>query len=149
MPPTEAQETAKTMKLAAMDWALCPLDIICQELKVKQRSLSIRRLTPVYLDTLEEIKKSWREKMLATPGTNDIRKQINYGLSIAVKKLVGILSSSKTAHRDIISAARLIAQMDGRFIGAMDEEKGAANPDTESLATELIQMIKRTRETVQ
>jgi hypothetical protein len=148
MPQNEARENSKTLRLAVLDFALAPLETIRQELKLTTRQVYFHRNNDLYRESVKELQEAFKEKMLATPGTNELRKHINYGLSIAVKKLIGILAHSKTANRDIVSAARLMAQMDGRFIGSETGE-GKSPEDTESVASELIQMIKRTRETVQ
>jgi hypothetical protein len=150
MPSNEARETAKTLKLAAMDFALAPIEQIKAELKVNSNAINQRRQTQLYKETVEELKESWKQKMLATPGTLELRKQINYGLSIAVKKLVHILSGTRTPNRDIIGAARLMAQMDGRFLGHDAEEARAqGGVDTESVAQELITAIRRQKESIQ
>ena len=150
MPSNETKEVAKTLKLAAMDFALAPLETIRRELQVTSNAIYQRRQTNLYKQTCQELQEAWKEQMLKTPGTTELRKTINYGLSIAVKKLVGILSSNRTTNKDLVSAARLMAQMDGRFLGHDAEEARAqGGVDTESVAQELIQAIKRTKESVQ
>jgi len=148
MAENKVRSDARTMKLAALDFGLVPVEVVIQELQCTRQHLYVMRRDPLYHETLEEIKKEWKDSMLRTPGTPELRKEINYGLSIAVKKLIHILSLKKTPNRDIVAAARLMAQMDGRFIGHDAEEARArGGVDTESVATELIQMIQRARST--
>lgn len=148
MPANEARETAKTLKLAALDFALAPILVIRQELKLSQRAINNHRATDLYKETVQELKESFREKMLAAPGTNELRKKINYGVGIGVDKIVHILSSPRTANRDIVAATRLIAMMDGRFIGS-ESEDGHVTPADEDLRQELVTAVKRHRETLQ
>lgn len=148
MPNSPEIEDIKTLRLAAMDFAMFPMEQIKAELKCGSNAVNDRRRTQLYKDTLSEIKKEWKEKLLKTSGTNDLKKKISYGMAIAIHRLVGILAAHDTANKDIVSAARLMAQMDGRFIGS-EGDKVNADHDTESVAQELIQAIKRTKETVQ
>ena len=146
MADCKARTESRVMKVAAMDVALAPVEIICQELQINRQTIYSYRNTPLYHETVEELRAAWKEAMLKTPGTPELRKEINYGLSIAVKKLIHILSLKKTPNRDLIGAARLMAQMDGRFIGHDAEEARArGGVDTESVASELIQMIQRAK----
>jgi len=131
-----------TLKLAAMDFALAPLDMIRSELKLGQQAINYHRHQPLYLETVEELKQAFKEKMLQTPGTPELRKKINWAMGIAVHKILGILSSPRTSNRDLIAAARLTAQIDGRFLGAEIGEHPQGE-DNESVATELIQALKR------
>jgi hypothetical protein len=148
MPANETRENSIILRLAAMDFALAPLETVRQELRLTTKQIYLHRQKDLYRLSVKELQEAFKEKMLATPGTNELRKTINYGLSIAVKKLVDILAAKKTSNRDIVSAARLMAQMDGRFIGS-ETGDGVASPDIESVASELVTMIKRTRDTVQ
>jgi hypothetical protein len=144
MPENPAREQAKTLQLAAMDFALAPAETIRKELGISQSAINQRRMSPLYKETVEELKVAFKEKMLQTPGSTELRKTISWALSIAVKKILGILSSPKTSNRDIIGAARLVAQMDGRFMGTTDAEGHPAITDnTESLAAELMKMVSR------
>jgi|HubBroStandDraft_5_1064220.scaffolds.fasta_scaffold438775_1 hypothetical protein len=150
MPSNPARSDAKTLQLAAMDFALAPAETIRKELGISQSAISQRRQSELYKTTVEELKQAFKEKMLQTPGSTEIRKTISWALSIAVKKILGILSSPKTSNRDVIGAARLVAQMDGRFLGTADEDgHGKVNDNTESLAAELMKMVNRPKDKVQ
>jgi hypothetical protein len=147
MPSNEARETAKTLKLAALDFALAPNHTIREELGVSASSIAQRRQTDLYKQAVAEMKEGWLERMRELPGTNEIRKKINYGVGIGVDKLIHILSASKTCNRDIIGATRTLAQMDGRFMGSGSTE--AVAPEDEDLRQELVTAVKRHRETLQ
>jgi AcrR family transcriptional regulator len=147
MPDNKARTESRVMKAAAMDIALSPIQTICTELGINRQTLYSYRNTDLYRSTVEELRAAWKEAMLRTPGTAELRKEINYGLSIAVKKLIHILSLKKTPNRDLIGAARLMAQMDGRFIGHDAEEARARGGVDDSVASELINMVKRVRDT--
>lgn len=157
MPSNEAAEIAKTLKLVALDFSLAPMSVIQKELGGRSKegeacknNIYARRQTDLYRDTLRDMEQSWKEQMLKTPGTSELRKSINYGLAIAVKKLINILANPKTPNRDLIGSARLMAQMDGRFLGHDAEEARAQGGlDTESVAQELLTAIKRSTETIQ
>lgn len=151
MPPNETSRQARILKLAALDFAHAPIAVIKQEMKGSYSHYNVMRKDPLYLETVEEMKTEWKAKMLNTPETTEIARTISYALGIATKKLVNILASSKTTNRDVISAARLIAQMDGRFLGrdSVEGEEIRHSADTNSLATELIQAINRHKSSVQ
>jgi DNA-directed RNA polymerase specialized sigma24 family protein len=150
MPVNETSRQARIVKLAALDFAHAPMSVIREELKLAYSHLHVMRRDPVYLETVEELKQGWKEKILNSPHTNEIAKTISYALGIATKKLVHILSSSKTSDKDVISAARLIAQMDGRFLGqGIEEEAKLSREDAEEVATELKQLIDRHKQAVQ
>jgi hypothetical protein len=148
MPANPDVEELKTLKLAAMDFALIPMQQIKKELDVNSTAINQRRQTQLYKDTLEEMKQSWKEKLLATPGMNDLRKKIHYGMAIAVHKVIEILADEQVPYKDIIAAARLMAQIDGRFLGS-ESPKEAGEKDTDSVAVELVQAIKRAQGTIQ
>ena len=115
MPPNQAAETAKAYKLAAMDWANLPPKKIQEELGSAHSHLQSIRQTNAYKEAFEELKQAWHEKMLATPGTSQIRKKISYALGLAVHRVIDILADETSSNKDVIGAGRLIAQMDGRF----------------------------------
>jgi hypothetical protein len=156
MPPTEANEIAKTLKLVALDFALAPMSVIQKELGGNgengvacKNNIYQRRQTDLYKETLHEMTESWKAQMIKAPGTSELRKSINYGMGIAVKKLIEILAGDNP-NKDIIGAARLMAQMDGRFLRSDGEGEGhASSVDTESVAQELLTAIKRQKESIQ
>src|ERR1700741_3345087 len=150
MPPNQAHRTSKIMKLAGLDWFETPKEIVLRELKLTQNHLNLLRQDPLYLETVEQLKADFKKKLLQSPGTNEIVKTLSYAVGIATKKLVHILASPRSCNKDVISAARLVAQMDGRFLGtAVEDEANLSRQDAEEVATELKSMIERRRQSVQ
>ena len=130
-----------------MDFALATPEVIMKELSIVRQTLYHLRASDLYRQTMQELEQAFKEQMLRSPTTPEFRKQISYGLGVALKRLLEILSLRKTPNRDLIAAARLMAQMDGRFLGREAEEaaRSQSGAETESVATELIQMIQRVR----
>lgn len=150
MPPNPAQKQSKLLKLAFMDWQGVPKELILKEIRVSNQTLLEWRNHPTYKEAVEELKAEFKQKLLQSPATNELVKTLGYAMGIATKKLVHILASSKTSNKDVISAARLVAQMDGRFLGnAVEDEANLSRQDAEEVATELKSMIARRRESVQ
>lgn len=150
MPSNPAQIQSKIMKLAFLDWQRVPATIIRQELKLSQPHLSSLRQNPLYKQTVEDLKAEFKEQLLKSPQTNELVKTLGYALGIATKRLVHILASSKTSNKDLISAARLVAQMDGRFLGnAVEDEANLSRHDAEEVAVEIRGMIDRAKQSVQ
>jgi hypothetical protein len=150
MPANPAQQQSKILKLAALDWAGTPREIILKELRCSHPHLNVMRQHPLYLETVDQIKEDFKRKVISAPGTNEIVKTLQYAMGIATKKLVHILASSRTSNKDVISAARLVAQMDGRFLGqAVEDEGRLSRTDAEEVAVELKSMIERRRQSVQ
>lgn len=145
--PNETQRAALCHQLAVLDFNMAPMETIHQELKISPAMIRAYRILKEYKEAMDEVKKSWTEKMLETPSTNHLRKEIQWSMSVAVKKVLGILASPKSSNRDVIAAARLTALMDGRFIKSGDTDP--ESPDNDSVATELVQAIQRVRGTVQ
>ena len=145
MPPNPAQQHAKTMKLAAMDFALTPIEIIKQELKISYAAICNHRHLPLYRETLDQIEKQFREKLAMAASTSQLRKELLWALEIAIKKLPGIVGNPRTSNRDFISATKLVAEMAG-FI-KRDADQPTAH-DVNEVAQEL-KAVKRARESVQ
>lgn len=141
-------ETAE-YKLAAMDFSLAPNQIIRQELGLSQSAIIRYRQSKQYQEFLQELRTEWKETMLRTPGTQDIRKTISWAMSVAVKKVLHILSNPKSSNKDLIAAARLTAQIDGRFLSSDAPASDKATEETNSLAEELLKHINKGKETVQ
>jgi hypothetical protein len=150
MPDNPARTRGKCMKLALLDWDNAPAAEIQKALGCTHSHLTVLRANPFYQECVKEIEEEWRAKMLKMPGTSALRRKISYALGLATNNLVRILSSPKTSHKDTISAARLIAQMDGRFLGAnIDDDGGKSTADKETVAKELVELINRHKATVQ
>jgi hypothetical protein len=155
MPKTShlfVQNTAKRLRLAYLDWNLCPLATIREELGCNYGHIGDMRKHHDYIEEFKALKDAWQEKIRALPGTNDVAKTIEYGLASSVKALVHRVAEKKISTRDLIASCRVLAQMDGRFLGHLrwggEEEESVAGDDRESIAQELAQILKR-RESVQ
>lgn len=151
MPANKLQLDKKLMNLAWLDFQNMPASEIQKELNCTHSHLTELRKNPLYHEFGEEIKEAWRSKILAMPGTNELCKKISYAVGISVHKLIDILASKKSSNKDIISAARLIAQMDGRFLGRdnVEGEELRHAADTDSLASELVSAIERQKKSIQ
>lgn len=148
MPANPARLNSAVLTLAALDWARTPATIIQRELKCTHSHLTVLRQYPLYKETVQEIQESWKEKLLNRPETSEVAKTISYGLSIAVKKLVHLVADPQTSNKDIIGAARLLAQMDGRFLGRTEDGTHEVRGDN-SIASELIEIMQRAKSSVQ
>lgn len=138
----------KAAELAAMDWANIPSAEVSEHFGgVTFATLAHWRAMPIYIDTLGELQRAWQEEITKLPSTADLKKKINHAMALAVDVLIHTLAG-RACVKDKISAARLAAQLDGRFLGA-DEGPGRLNPQTETLADALLTEIKKTRETIQ
>jgi len=127
-----------------------PREVVMKELKAPYSHVSTMRKDPLYLETIEEIKRDFKQKIMESPGTNELVKILNVAMGIGTKKLVHLISSSKTCNKDLISAVRLVAQMDGRFLGSAVEDEGKLSAhDAEEVAVEIRGMIQRHKESVQ
>ena len=127
---------------------------IALELCVSYTDISHMRAEKTYLDAAAELKEGFRQDMLRLPATADTKKKINAALNLAVQRVIEILGDFKHArHSDIISACRLLAQMDGRFLGGAEEDpsirRDAGGQASKSVATELLQVLERIKPSVQ
>lgn len=146
--PATQQYLTSIMRVAEMDFNLIPTSKIMESLNLNRRQVNDRRIESTYKDELENLRMQHRTEMMRVPGVMELRREIGHGMSLAVRQLVRILEDEKAKDSDKIAAARLTAQIDGRFMGT-DPDREAVDPATDSIASELIQAIKRTRETVQ
>lgn len=144
---SETQRQSLMHQLALLDFNLTPIQVIREELKISPSLIRAYRQMKEYREALEEVREAWTEKMMQTPATNQLRKEISWAMSVAVKKVLEILTSPKSNNKDLIAAARLTALLDGRFLSSTSEQK--ADQMEEGVATELKQAIDRVRGTVQ
>ena len=134
-------------RLAVLDWANTPSARIYEEFSpVSWQTLSNYRETDEYKETAQTLREAWLHEVSTLPGTAMLKKRISQGMVLSINALIDILSG-KSANKDKIGAARLMAQLDGRFLKAGDEE-GAVNRDVDSIAGELLTAIKRQGERV-
>lgn len=69
---------------------------------------------------------------------------LQLGLTLAIRRLVVIVCNTDSAPKDIIPAARLIFQLNGKDVGEGVEE-GLSKSETARISSELQQALERTR----
>jgi hypothetical protein len=153
MPKTShlfVQNTAKRLRLAYLDWNLCPLATIREELGCNYGHIGEMRKHPDYIEEFKALKESWQEKMRALPGHNDTAKIVQFGMHVSAKELAVRAAERKTGTRDLIGICRLFAQMDGTFMSktAFTTDEQPLSEEKETVAQALAQILKR-RDTVQ
>jgi hypothetical protein len=138
-----AARELRIKKLAVLDWANTPTSVIKGEFEefanVGYQCLTTYRSTELYKETWDELRKAWDEEMLRLPQTSELKKKISHGMALSLNVLINILGG-KSAAKDKISAARLMAQLDGRFLRE-GEDKDGTNGD--SVAQELLKVMKQ------
>ena len=140
--PSEAAVEARLRKLAALDWGNVPNSLIFEEFGVSYPTISKWRQADVYKEQIEELRANWHEQVSRLPSGATLRKKIEHGMTLSLDVLIQILAG-KAAHKDKISAARLMAQLDGRFLHGTDEDADKPGAGVESLASELLAAVKR------
>lgn len=142
MPLNETQHQAAAMKLAELDFRLATkaeMDAALPDLSSSH--LSRLRKEPLYKETVAELQKAWRQKMLDLPGTTDLRRKISHNLTLAIQRMTEVLEAPP--NKDTIAACRLTAQMDGRFMGAETSPTEDSQQDTKAVAQELLTVMGR------
>lgn len=74
----------------------------------------------------------------------DTTQVLPLALSIAVRRLVAIICDSDTAPKDLIPAARLIFQLNGKDVGPGEDAPLAGS--SERVLSELAQALERTKQ---
>lgn len=145
----EPQEMARTLKLAFLDWMLVPTQTILQELDCQRSTLTKLRLTEEYKTEFAELEESWKKQIFKRPETNEIFRTISLGIGIGVRKLVHVIAQSKVDNRTLIAAVNTLSKMDPRFArGDKDNAQSAIDPEN-SVASELVQLLQRTKQQIQ
>jgi len=140
---SEASRESRIMELAVWDWRGKPVHWIRKELdNCHYQTLCDYRKTPLYLETLGELKDAWRDSILRLPETRELKQKVTQGMALGLDRLIGILADDAAAPKDVIAAARLMAQMDGRFLKAGEDGDGGGK-DVDSVAQELVTALKR------
>jgi hypothetical protein len=140
---SKAALEARIMELAVWDWRGKPVTWIRAQLEnCHYETLCNYRKTDTYLKTIGELKQAWRESLLKLPETRELKQKVTQGMVLGLDRMVGILADDDSAPKDVIAAARLMAQMDGRFLRATDED-GGISKDVDSVAQELVTAINR------
>lgn len=138
-----ASRNARIMELAVWDWRGKPVTWIRSQMdNVHYQTLCDYRNTDLYKETLEELKQAWRDSILKLPETRDLKLKVTQGMSLGLDRVIAILADDDASARDVIAAARLMAQMDGRFLRPGEDGEGLSK-DVESVAQELVSAIKR------
>jgi hypothetical protein len=140
--PSEASREVRIRECAVLDWSNIPTKQVQEQLDLSYQTVANYRDTDIYKATIEELRSEWMKEMMRLPGTADLKKKISQGMALSLNALIDILSTARTAAKDKIGAARLMAQLDGRFLKGEDEE-GTANRNADSIAQELLTAINR------
>jgi hypothetical protein len=140
---SKASQDARIMELAVWDWRGKPVQWIRDQLdNCHYATICNYRKTKLYLDTLNELKQAWKDAILRLPETRELKQKVTQGMALGLDRLIGILADDHSQPKDVIAAARLMAQMDGRFLRPGDEE-GGLSKDVDSVAQELVTALKR------
>lgn len=140
---SDAAIEQRIRQLAVLDWAQTPGKRIREDLGLSYQTLQAYRGNPIYQETLDSLRKEWESEMLRLPSTMELKKRIQHGMALSLDVLIDILAKAENTNKDKISAARLMAQLDGRFLKAGDDGEGSGSKDVESVAHELITAMKR------
>ena len=133
-------------QIAMMDWQQIPSATIREAFgNIAWSTLHDYRETDVYKEELENLKTQWREDMNKLPTTKHLRDKVSLAMTLGLQRLIDVLVAGTP--KDQIAAARLVAQMDGRFISGNDKEDGQ-NPMAQTVASELLTAIERHNKTV-
>jgi hypothetical protein len=142
-----AAREKRIRELAVMDWRNLPTAQIRQYFEdnyqledLTYQTLSAYRETEEYKETWKALKEEWEKEMLRLPQTSELKRKITQGMTLSLHVLIEILAG-KAQHKDKISAARLMAQLDGRFLKI--GEDGESPREVESVANELISALKK------
>lgn len=145
-----AAREKRIRELAVMDWANLPTSVIKERFAtdedVSYQTLTIYRDTDLYKEVWQNLRSEWDREMLRLPGTLDLKKKISHGMALSLNVLIEILSG-KTQYKDKIAAARLMAQLDGRFLKIGADDSDSSSREVNSVASELLAAL--TKQTVQ
>lgn len=144
-----AAREKRIRELAVMDWKNLPTAQIRQYFEenyqledLTYQTLSHYRETEEYKETWKNLREEWDREMLRLPQTSELKKKISQGMTLSLNVLIEILGG-KAAHKDKISAARLMAMLDGRFLKVGDDPE---NPkEIGSVANELLKALQTQR----
>ena len=140
---SDASREVKCRELACMDWANLPSARIQERLgPISWLTISNYRDTEEYKETITELRAEWLDQMRKLPQTAELRKKISQAMALGVDTIIDILSG-KAAVKDKISAARLAAQLDGRFLRDGDDVDGKSKVNDDSVAQRLLEAMKR------
>lgn len=139
---SEASREARIRELAVLDWARMPSTQVRERMgDVDWQTLCAYRNTPLYEEVRSDLRAEWEAEMLRLPGYRDLKKKVEQAVALGIDAVIEILAG-KAAHKDKISAARLAAQMDGRFLKASEDDPGDSK-DSDSLGKKLLDALER------
>jgi hypothetical protein len=143
--PSEAAMESRIRQLARLDWANKPSRLIMDQLGIGTASvLCDYRHTEVYAEELALARAEWHEEMSRVPDAVRLRKEIQQAMALGVNRIISIIADDSSKDADAISAAKLAAQLDGRFLRG-DGEDAKPSDRVDSLAQELLDAIDRQR----
>lgn len=140
---SEAAKEALIREVAAMDWMQVPSREIRERTKLCASTVNVYRQSQIYREAIDFLRSEWEEQMRRLPSTNQLRKKIEHAMALAVENVIRILGADVAANKDRISAARLAAQLDGRFLRGDGEDHDQSGHEVDSLASELLTAIGR------
>jgi hypothetical protein len=73
---------------------------------------------------------------------------LQLGLSLAIRRLVVIICNTESAPKDIIPAARLIFQLNGKDVGEGGSDEGLTKSESARITSELLAAVERTKKSV-
>lgn len=140
---SEASREARIRELAVLDWARMPSTQVRERMgDVDWQTLCAYRNTPLYEEVRSDLRAEWEAEMLRLPGYRDLKKKVEQAVALGIDAVIEILADSGAANKDKIAAARLAAQMDGRFLKASENDPGDSK-DSDSLGKKLLDALER------
>lgn len=73
----------------------------------------------------------------------DEEELLRIGLTLATRRLLVIICNHESAPKDIIPAARLIFQLNGKDVGADADDPEATKEGREKISSELVRAMQR------
>jgi hypothetical protein len=145
---SDASREKKCRELAVLDWSKTPSSRIKEVMgDPSWQTIAHYRDSAEYKDTLAILREEFRESIAKLPDTRELRQKISLGMTLSLERLIEILSGGHAA-KDAIGAARLMAQLDGRFLKGDGEDDGQTTRNVDSVASELLGALKRQQERV-
>lgn len=119
---SEVGKEQRLRKLAVLDFNYTPTSVILKELALEdlretRQKLYQMRQEPIYKEAAKELREQWDKDMISLQSTSQLRRHISKGCTTAINRLNQVLADPNTPVREFVNAARLIAMMDGRFMG--------------------------------
>ena len=145
---SDASREKKCRELAVLDWSKTPSARIKEVMgDPAWQTIASYRDSEEYKDTLAILRAEFRESISKLPNTRELREKISLGMTLSLERLIEILSGGHSA-KDAIGAARLMAQLDGRFLTGDGEGDGKTSRSVDSVAEELLGALKRQEQRV-